>query len=358
VNQSRLHPLPEQEPATPWPLESWPLGQVPHGPALEELLDELFDPQSPMATTYAAVIVHRGRLVAERYGGQLEHFDAPPDPVAAETRLLSWSMAKSVLHAVVGVLVGDGLLDLHAPVDVPQWRDPGDPRSAITLQQLLEMRDGLDFFEDYVDDQRSDVIEMLFGQGQGDVAAFAANRNLAAVPGERFNYSSGTSNIISSLVAAVVGTGDAYRQFLADRLFTPIAVESFDARFDEAGTWIASSYLHLRARDFARFALLYLRDGVFDGRRILPVGWVDHGRRPRSVDVDGSGYGAHWWNTDDPYGTFSASGYAGQRIDICPALDLIVVRLGNTDAAHHPVLDDWRRRVIESFSTASDQAPS
>ncbi len=143
--------------------------------------------------------------------GALEHFDRPPTPVTETTPLLSWSMAKSMLHAVVGLLVGDGRLDLDAPADVPEWSDPGDPRHAITLRQLLAMRDGLDWVEDYVDDRVSDVIQMLFGDGQADMAHFAADRPLAAPPGTRFNYSSGTSNIISGVVARTVGPGRALR---------------------------------------------------------------------------------------------------------------------------------------------------
>ena len=147
------------------------------------LLDEVFDDDGPLATTFAVVVVHRGRWSLERYHGALEHFDRPPTPVTADTPLLSWSMAKSVLHAVVGLLVGDGRLDLDAPAPVPEWADPGDPRHAITLRQLLAMRDGLDFVEDYEDDRVSDVIEMLFGDGQADMAHFAADRPLAAPPG-------------------------------------------------------------------------------------------------------------------------------------------------------------------------------
>jgi CubicO group peptidase (beta-lactamase class C family) len=113
------------------------------------LLDRVCDDSGPLATTYAVVVVHGGKGVTERYQGQLEHFDRPPDPVSAETPLLSWSMAKSTLHAVVGILVGDGQLDLDVPADSPEWSSPDDPRRAITLRHLLAMRDGLDFVEDY-----------------------------------------------------------------------------------------------------------------------------------------------------------------------------------------------------------------
>jgi CubicO group peptidase (beta-lactamase class C family) len=330
---------------------------LPAGVDLEPPLRAAFDDGGPLATTFAVVIVHRGRVVAERYGGAVPHWDGPDVPVDVTTPLLSWSMAKSMLHAVVGMLLGDGRLGLDAPAGVPVWSAPGDPRGAITLDHLLQMRDGLDFAEDYEDAPASDVIEMLFGRGQHDVAAFAADRRLAAPPGTRFNYSSGTSNIVSGIVARTVGPAAAYEQFLRERLFDPIGAASARATFDAAGTWVASSYVHATARDFARFGLLYLRDGVWDGRRLLPDGWVDHGRLARSVDpTDGSLYGAHWWVVGDDHGSFWASGYEGQSILVCPALDLIVVRLGRTPEALTDPLREWRSDVVDAFARAADTA--
>ncbi|MGP0029888.1 MAG: serine hydrolase domain-containing protein [Acidimicrobiales bacterium] len=350
-----LTPLPPQPAGLPWPGPGaeWPEAEVPPGVALEDLLDRACDDTGPLATTYAVVVVHRGRLVAERYHGALPHFDRPPEPVTARTPLLSWSMAKSVLHAAVGLLVGDGWLDPDRPADVPEWSDPGDPRHAITLNHLLAMRDGLDFVEDYVDERVSDVIEMLFGAGQADMAHFAADRPPAAAPGERFNYSSGSSNIIAGVLARVVGPGAPYARFLHHRLFAPIGMDSARAEFDEAGTWVASSYVRATARDFARFGLLYLRDGTWDGRRVLPEGWVDHGRRIRSVDPEDGPYGAHWWGVaGDTLGTFRAAGYEGQSITLCPALDLMVVRLGRTATEHDPDLAAWRAAMVEAFAAA------
>jgi CubicO group peptidase (beta-lactamase class C family) len=260
-------------------------------------------------------------------------------------------MAKSMLHAVVGLLVTDGRLDLDAPAHVPEWSDPRDARHAITLRHLLAMRDGLDFVEDYVDDRTSDVIAMLFGDGQADMAHFAADRPLAAAPDARFNYSSGTSNIISAVVARQLGPGAPYEAFLHERLFGPIGMASARPEFDGAGTWVAASYVRATARDFARFGLLYLRDGVWDGTRLLPEGWVDYGRTIQSVDPEDGPYGAHWWGVaGDTLGTFRASGYEGQSITICPALDLIVVRLGQTPTEHDPDLEAWRADVVEAFS--------
>ncbi|MGA2931394.1 MAG: serine hydrolase, partial [Acidimicrobiales bacterium] len=255
---SGLVALPPQPPGVPWPAGDWPEGELPPAVDLGPLLEQAFDDEGPLATTFAVLVVHGGKVVAERYHGALEHFDREPTPVTAGTPLLSWSMAKSMLHAVVGLLVGDGRLDLDAPAAVPEWSAPDDPRHAITLRQLLAMRDGLDFVEDYVDDRVSDVMHMLFGEGQTDMAHFAADRPLAAVPGSRFNYSSGTSNIISGVVARTVGPGEDYARFLHGRLFGPVGMTSADPEFDEAGTWVASSYVRATARDFARFGLLYL----------------------------------------------------------------------------------------------------
>ena len=346
-------PLPPQPDAVPWPTSQWPTGPVPDRVDLAPLLDEICDDGGPLATTYAVVIVHRGRLVAERYQGALEHPDRAPEPVTPTTRLLSWSMAKSMLHAVVGILVAEGMLELDAPADVPEWSGPADPRTEITLRHLLAMRDGLDFVEDYVDDRVSDVIGMLFGDGVSDMAHFAADRPLVAPPGERFNYSSGTSNIVSGIVARVVGGGAPYEAFLHDRLFAPIGMHSARPEFDAAGTWIASSYVRATAHDFARFGLLYLRDGMWDGRRILPEGWVDYARTIESVDPEDGPYGAHWWGVaDDHLGTFRASGYEGQTITLCPTLDLVVVRLGKTAAIFKPRLAAWRASVVEAFAAA------
>lgn len=346
----RYVPLPAQPGGTPWPTEDWPTGRAPD--ALAPLVDELVADEERYGATYAVVVAHQGRIVHEHYGGALEHWDRDDEPVTAATPLLSWSMAKSVTHALVGLLVGDGRLDLEAPAPVPAWRDPADARHVITLTNLLEMRDGLDYFEDYVDGHASDVIQMLFGTGKDDVAAYAAARPLAHPPGTVFNYSSGTTNIVARILGDAVGGGpDDFRRFMEERLFARIGITSAEPRFDEAGTFLGSSYLYMTARDWTRFGLLYLRDGVWEGRRVLPEGWVDHGRRARSVDpTDGRLHGAHWWVVGDDLGSFRASGYEGQSILCVPMLDLLVVRLGKTPESLPDHLTDWRARVTAAFT--------
>jgi CubicO group peptidase (beta-lactamase class C family) len=363
ATETALTPLPAQPDATPWPTDLWPVRE----PSIEEehpidldlvrsQLDTLFSARQAkrIGETHAAVLVHRGRVVAERYAAG----------TAASRRLISWSTAKSILNAVVGILVGRGELDLDAPADVPEWQATGDERASITLRDLLQFRPGLAWAEDYVDDTISDVIAMLFGDGQKDMAAFAATKPLDHEPGTTFNYSSGTSNIVSRIVRdavarragldvdAVDAVREAYAAFLHDELFERLGMRSADPRFDDAGTWIASSYCYCTPRDFARFAYLYLRDGVWGADRILPDGWVDFSRRPTSVDADGDGHGAHFWLWDEnPWGAFNAAGYEGQYFVVVPDLDLVVVRLGKTVAELRPALRREITTLISAFES-------
>ncbi len=329
--------LPSQPAGVPWPTAAWPEAEA-GPPGLDGLLDRAFT--GVLERTRAVVVVHAGRLVASRYGAD----DGPG------TLLPSWSMAKSVLQLLLGALVGDGLLDPDGPAGLPEWSAPGDPRAAITVADLLRMRDGLDFAEDYVDGDTSDAIAMLFGDGHRDVAAYAAARPLAAPPGERFSYSSGTTNLLSAVAARCLGPATPVDRFLTDRILGPIGASSAVPGVDEAGTWVASSFLDMTAPDFARVGLLALRGGVWDGRRLVPEGWVDRGRRPQATDpTNGVRYGEHWWVLDDGRGTFAALGYDGQILALCPANDTIVLRLGSLGADDGPKLRAWALEVVGAF---------
>lgn len=340
-----LVPLPDQPAGTPWPTLAWPVGpQLTGDPErLGAVLDAAFArPTTPeLGRSLAFVAVQGGRVVAERYGAG----------IVSTTPLLSWSVAKSVTHAMLGLLVGDGRLDVSAPADVPEWADGDDPRRAITVGDLLEMRSGLRFVEDYVDDA-SDCLEMLFGSGADDVAGYAASLPLESPVGEVFNYSSGTTNVLARLAGGLVGGGaEGVSAYLRERLFTPLGMTSAEPRFDAAGTWVGSSYLYATARDFARFGLLHLRGGTWEDRRLLPEGWVDDARTPRSVDPDdGWRYGRHWWVRDDELGTFWANGYEGQMVCCVPALDMVVVRLGKTPASLRPHLERFWADVVDAFT--------
>ena len=344
--------FPGQDPATPWPTRAWAEGEPPVGVDLDGLLDEVFDASGPCATTNAVVVIHRGRLVAERYAGVREFFDREPEAVDAASQLVSWSMAKSMVQAIAAQLVEEGVMDLDATPGVAGW-GAGDPRASITLRQMLQMRDGLEWTEVYEVGEVSHVIEMLFGEGRDDVAAYAASRPLAHEPGSTYNYSSGTTNLISAAIAARLGRGAAYEAALAARLFGPLGMASAYPTMDAAGTFIGSSYVHATARDFAKFGLLYLRGGTWEDRQLVPAWAAELARTPISYDPDNDHcYAHHWWIPNGPHGTFTALGYEGQSIDVCPKLDLVVVRLGRTDDERKPALADWRLRVVDAFAQA------
>jgi CubicO group peptidase (beta-lactamase class C family) len=332
---------PPPGPAAPRAQGPWPIGDgepATTRPELEPVLDWAFadpDPARHRRGTRAVVIVRDGRLVAERYG-----FGA-----SAAMPLQGWSMGKSVEAALVGILVGEGKLDLKQPAPVPEWSAPGDPRHAITLEQLLHMTSGLRFGEDYAD-LTADAPQMLFARP--DAAAYAAAQPLAHPPGTHWQYSSGTSNVLARIVRqAVGGTLADYWAFPREALFEPIGATSFVLEPDASGTFVGSSFDYATARDWARLGLLFLTDGVWDGRRILPEGWVRFLTTEEPLS-DGR-FGAHVWLGP---GGYSFEGYEGQSVTMIPSLRAVVVRLGVNEADDPHPWDQhaFLRRVHEALS--------
>ncbi len=280
--------------------------------------------------TRALLVVHDGKLIIERYGSG----------IARDTRLISWSVAKTVTSALVGILVGEGKLALQEPAPVPEWRDPADPRHAITLEHLLRMSPGLEWYEAYAEHPVSDVNKMLFTKG--DMAAYAANMKLLAPPGTRWEYSTGTTQILSRIIRQAIGDRSAYWSFPRTALFNRIGMRSATIDCDATGTFVLGAQVYATARDFARFGLLYLNDGLWQGERVLPEGWVEFTVTPAPAAKNGC-YGAQCWlNRGEagdpakrllpglPEDMYSAEGYQGQAVAVLPAQKLVVVRLGMT----------------------------
>jgi len=259
-------------------------------------------------------------------------------------------MAKSITQTFIGLAQLDGLIDLADRATIPEWADSSDPRHAITVEQLLHMVPGTLFEEDYVDDATSHCLEMLFGEGRHDMAAYVASLPLTTEPGTTFNYSSGTTNLLTGILGDLVGRGPTFEDWARARLFTPLGMD-VRLTFDDRGTWVGSSYAHASARDFAKFGLLYLRDGVWDGTRLLPDGWVDHARTLQARDDEGVGYGAHWWLWPRDEAVFFAAGYETQRILVDPTRDLVLVRLGKTGIEQASLVDDWVEAIRQTFPT-------
>ncbi len=195
---------------------------------------------------------------------------------------------------------------------------------------------------------------MMWGSGKADVAHYAASQPLDHPPGTFFSYSSGTTNIICRILADVTGLrGEAFAAFMRERLFEPLGMRTPVPKFDPAGTFIGSSFCFASGQDFARFGLLYLRDGVWNGRRLLPEGWVDYARTQtfQQAGVTDDPYGAHWWLGLGGEGSFSANGHEGQFTLLAPDLDLIIVRHGRTGAALKDALKVWMGEMAAAFRT-------
>ncbi|MCU1367986.1 MAG: beta-lactamase [Ilumatobacteraceae bacterium] len=353
-------PFPAQPAGVPWPAAEWPEAELAADvdrEAVETVLADIFGTPPELGVSLATVVVHRGAIVAERYAADVDR----------DSTLISWSMAKSMTQAVIGVLVGDGLLDIDAPLGplVPEFA--GTEKASITVRDLLAMKSGLEFNEDYVGGTGPDVpvshcLEMLFGAGVDDHANYAASQQLLHPPGTVWSYSSGTTNILSRLAALCVASGfdlasgttePAMRELLDARLFGPIGMTTAAPKFDAAGTFVGSSYVFATARDFARFGLLYLRDGVWDRHRLLPEGWADYARAEVAVDEDPPhfGYGAHWWIWRDQPGSLAAHGYEGQYVIVLPERDLVVVHLAKIPADVRAPLFPKLDRLINAFPT-------
>jgi CubicO group peptidase (beta-lactamase class C family) len=296
------------------------------------------DPQRPRRTR-AVVVVWRGRIVAERYATGF----------GPQTPQLGWSMTKTVVGALVGVMVREGRWALDAPLPVPEWGGD-DARAGITLRQLLQMQSGLEFAEVY--SPLTDVTVMLFEEH--DTGAYAANKPLAHPPGTAWSYSSGTSNVICRAMREELGA-DAYAEFPRRALFGPLGMRSATIDVDSAGTFVGSSFGWATARDWARFGLLWVQDGVWGGQRILPEGWVDLCRQP--AEHSGGQYGGHVWlklRTDGdapslPADTFHAAGHDRQLITMIPSRELVVVRLGLTRHGESWVQERFVADVLEAL---------
>jgi len=284
--------------------------------------------------TRAVVVLHRGRLLGERYASGF----------SPHTPMLGWSMTKSVAAALTGILVQKGKLALTRNALLPQWSGPGDPRREITLDQLLRMTSGLRFTEDH-GDPMADVALMLFTRG--NAAAYAMDKPLEARPGTRWRYSSGTSNILAALMRqALGGSEEDYLQFPRRVLFEPIGMRDALLESDASGNFVTSSYLYASPYDWARFGQFLLQDGTWNGQRILPEGWVRYMSTltPQSTRRD---FGAHLWvKVPPPYDSplhpapqlppdaFHAIGHEGQFVSVIPSRQLVVVRLGLSRGQH------------------------
>ncbi|HCA36257.1 MAG TPA: serine hydrolase [Gammaproteobacteria bacterium] len=282
--------------------------------------------------TRALLLVHKGEIKAEAYGQAMN----------AESRLLGWSMAKSLNSIMLGNLEMRGLIDLGSAPGFDAWSDDG--RANIVISDMLTMTDGLKFSEQY--NPGDDATAMLFTSAS--TSDYVLDMPLAAVPGSRFNYSSGTANLLARLYTEILGSPqqayDDYRQ----HIFAPLGFQHAVFETDASGVFVGSSFLYASARDWARMGQLMLNGGELNGVRIVTQDWVARATQPNSSGND-QAYGYQWWLNrgnerlrfaELPEDMYYASGNRQQLVAVVPSADAVIVRLGWT-AGRYPVTENF-----------------
>jgi CubicO group peptidase (beta-lactamase class C family) len=329
--------------------------------AMKRALDKEFsdtDPVKPRRTR-AVIVVYRGQLVAERYA----------EGFSRKTRMHGWSMTKSITSALVGILVGQGKISVDSPAQIDEWQDPGDERAHITISHLLRMSGGFDFHHDM--DPAGQRQQALFGGI--DSCAYSINCPLEVKPGTRWEYANANPHVLLKVIRNVVGKTDRDNLLFRRRvLFDKIGMRSAIIEPDPFGNLIGTSFGWATARDWARFGLLYLNDGIWEGERVLPEGWVDYTRTPAPTSTY-KHYGALFWlnagaqdfkNSPEtktsrnvppfprlPSDAYFAFGHDGKRIAIIPSRKLVVVRLGLSRSDETWDYEGFLVDVLSSFDS-------
>ncbi len=323
----------------------WPLGNIlPRDTTsmdhkkLEQITSRLMNNDGYRGHAFAFMVVHKGIPVAEAYQPQFN----------AQTRFLGWSMAKSFTNTLAGIMVGEGKWDINKPVNLPDWQN--DERKNITINHLLQMQSGLRWNEDY--GNRSDVTVMLYCKN--DFARFAEDQPAEHPAGTRWYYSSGSVNLVNYLMRQTIGNDQDYYRFAFEKLFCKIGMTDAVLEVDASGTQVGSSYIYATARDYARYGLLYLQDGIFNGERILPEGWVKYTTSP-ATGSNGEYGSLFWLNRSKKYPSapedmYSCEGHDGQGIFIIPSRELVVVILGYSPKPDHSMnFDQLLKDIFESI---------
>ncbi|WP_189361014.1 serine hydrolase domain-containing protein [Algibacter mikhailovii] len=266
--------------------------------------------------TRAVVILHKDRIIAEKYA----------EGFSKDAKILGWSMTKSILSTVFGVMQHQGKLNVYDKAPIASWQN--DERQQITIHNLLQMNSGLEWEEDY--DKISDVTKMLFLER--DMTKLQEHKPLVGKPNESWNYSSGTTNLLSGILRKQFSSHQAYLDFWYTDLIDKIGMNSMVLEADLSGNYIGSSYAWATARDWAKFGLLYLHNGDWNGQTLFTKSWVDYVSMPTATS-NGT-YGAQFWLNankklkDVPANMYFADGFQGQRVYVLPDQDMVVVRFG------------------------------
>jgi CubicO group peptidase (beta-lactamase class C family) len=262
------------------------------------------------------LVLYKGQIIAENYS----------EGFTKNSRILGWSMTKSIMSTVFGILEHQQKINIQDKAPVESWQN--DARKEITIHNLLQMNSGLEWDENY--DEISDATKMLFLER--DMTKVQEEKPLIGKPNETWNYSSGTSNLLSGILRDQFNNHQSYLDFWYTNLIDKIGMNSMILESDLAGNYVASSYAWATTRDWGKFGLLYLHNGAWNGEELFTKEWVDYVTTP--TPTSNGSYGAQFWlNTekqlkDVSQNMYFADGYQGQRVYILPDEDLVIVRFG------------------------------
>ncbi len=309
------------------------------GSRVQEIIDAAFenDPDN-LINTRAIVVLYKGRLIGEQYA----------EEITKATPLLGWSMTKSITSTMAGLLIRDGHFSLNDPAPVASWKNT--EKAGVTYKHLLQMSSGLKFDEVY--GSYSDANQMLWISDTSGIATI--DNPLEAAPGEKWYYSSGTTNLLMHLMRNYFPDQDAYLDYLNQELFNKIGAYSFVIEPDASGGFVGSSFGWATARDWARLGQLYLNKGTWAGEEILPAEWVEFVQQePKDPEAQNTYGGQFWLNNTQPNSPDDAyymNGFHGQRVMIVPSKELVVVRLGVTYSGGFD-FDGFLNQIIDTVES-------
>ncbi|MFL0094950.1 serine hydrolase domain-containing protein [Tenacibaculum maritimum] len=286
---------------------------------LNEAISFLFN---PIHKTRAALVVYKDHIIAERYA----------DNFNKDSKLLGWSMTKSITSTLFGILQHQGKINICDTAPIDAWKN--DKRQHITIHNLLQMNSGLEWTEDY--NSISDVTKMLFLEP--DMSRSQINKPLIGKPNQTWNYSSGTTNLLSGILRKILGSHQTYLNYWYEALIDKIGMNSMVIETDLSGNYVGSSYAWATPRDWSKLGLLYLHNGTWNSENLFDKEWVNYATTP--TPTSNGRYGAQiWLNTkghypDIPKNTYSFNGYQGQNVFILPDQEMVVVRMGLTKNAN------------------------
>ncbi len=269
--------------------------------------------------TRSVIVIYKDKIIAEKYAPGIDK----------NSKILGWSMTKSITATMFGILQKQGKIDINKPAPIAEWAN--DERAKITVNDLLHMNSGLEWEEDYT--KICDATQMLF-QAE-DMTQSQIHKPLVGKPNASWNYSSGTSNLLSGILRKQFRTHQEYLDFWYSALIDKIGMYSMLVETDMAGNYVGSSYSWATTRDWAKFGLLYLHKGNWNGEQLFDESWAKYVATP--TNGSNGKYGAHFWLNaggyfpDAPRDMYSANGYQGQKVFIIPSQDLVVVRMGLTE---------------------------